>query len=58
MHVTVSDEAVRSLNIQQKKKFRINTTFLEVLKSRADGEITGEIPTLNEYVRTNDDYKA
>lgn len=56
--VEASSYAIRALNIAQRKEFRINEQFLDLLKTLDLEEYRGEFITLNDYWEKNDDYSS
>lgn len=56
--IKASNEAIRSLNIQQKKKFKINQNFIRILRKRDDLIESDEVPTSREYEKIDNSYRS
>ena len=54
----VSEIAIRSLNIQQLKKFRINQSFATLLQEKSLEKYSKEIPTEKTHSDCNDAYRS
>jgi hypothetical protein len=58
IEVEVSRQARRSLNIQQEKKFKINSEFLDLIEKRNNTSISYEISTSSDYSKADEIYQC
>lgn len=56
--VKASEDAIKALNIQQHKKFKVNTGVLSLLKERQKYTMDAEIVTSNAYETVVGEYRA
>lgn len=58
MRAKVSNYAMNALNIQQRKEFKVNNTFLDLIKERDCLESCPDMPTKAYYQNYYSEYES